>query len=80
MRILGSLSIKQFIYDDLADLVLPASQIIDFMNDEVENPSNFRFQLAQHMENFVKKVAQVLAHHHLQLISLLSVEAIHRYL
>lgn len=62
MRILGSLSIKQFIYDDLADLVLPASQIIDYMNDEVENPSDFRFHLAKHMENFVKKMAQVLTY------------------
>ncbi|KAL1954838.1 hypothetical protein VTO42DRAFT_526 [Malbranchea cinnamomea] len=58
MRVLGSLSIKQFMFDELADLVLPSSQILDGANDEVENPSDFRFQLAKQMESFIKRMAQ----------------------
>lgn len=50
-------------FDELADLVLPSSQILDYINDEVENPSDFRFQLANQMENFVRRMAQVFPYH-----------------
>ncbi|EEP79256.1 predicted protein [Uncinocarpus reesii 1704] len=58
MRVLGSKSIKQFCFDDLADLVLPWSTLLDKRNEEVEMPSDPRFQIAKYMETFVKRVAQ----------------------
>lgn len=59
MRVLGVKSIKQFCYEDLTDLVLPWSTLLDKKNEEVEMPSDPRFQIAQHMDTFTKRVAQV---------------------
>ncbi|PGH23171.1 hypothetical protein AJ80_02808 [Polytolypa hystricis UAMH7299] len=56
--ILGSLSVKQFIQDDLTQLVLPTSTIFDPENDEVEIPSDPRFQIARLVDDFIKRVSQ----------------------
>ncbi|KAJ5815721.1 NatC N(alpha)-terminal acetyltransferase Mak10 subunit [Penicillium riverlandense] len=58
MTILGAVSVKQFLYDDIAELVLPSSILLQASTDEVELPSDPRFQIAQHMEGFVKRFAQ----------------------
>lgn len=58
MTILGVVSVKQFLYDDLAELVLPSSILLQVNTDEVELPSDPRFQIAQHMQGFVKRFAQ----------------------
>jgi hypothetical protein len=60
MRILGTLSIKRFLFDELAGLVLPSNQILDPANEQVEAPSDFRFQLVKQIDNFVTRLAQVL--------------------
>lgn len=59
MEILGSVAVKDFFFDGLAELVLPYSQLLDRKNEEVEAPSDSRFQIAKHMDNFVKRAAQV---------------------
>ncbi|KAJ5151272.1 uncharacterized protein N7482_010524 [Penicillium canariense] len=58
LTILGAVSVKQFLYDDLAELVLPSSILLRANTDEVEVPSDPRFQIAQQMEGFVKRFAQ----------------------
>lgn len=59
MKILGSKSVKQLFYDDLRDLVLPMSLLLDAENAECEVPSDPRFQIHQSMESFVARVAHV---------------------
>lgn len=58
MTILGAVPVKQFLYDDLAELVLPSSILLQANTDDVELPSDPRFQIAQHMQRFVKRFAQ----------------------
>jgi len=58
MTILGAVSVKQFLYDDLAELVLPASLLLEANTDDVELPTDPRFQIAQQMDGFVKRFAQ----------------------
>ena len=53
------MSLKQFIFHDLAELVLPLDTLIDFRNSDVEAPHDPRFQIAQKMELFVSRVGQV---------------------
>ncbi|EEA23234.1 N-alpha-acetyltransferase, non-catalitic subunit [Talaromyces marneffei ATCC 18224] len=57
MKILGSKSVKQLFYDDLRDLVLPLSTLLDPENEEIELPSDPRFQIHQSMDSFVARVA-----------------------
>ena len=59
MRVLGAIPVKQFLYNDLAELVLPASRLLQQEDDEIEIPSDPRFQQAKSMDGFVKRVAQV---------------------
>lgn len=59
MTILGAVSVKQFLFDDLAELVLPCSILLEANTDDVELPSDPRFQIARHMDGFVKRFAQV---------------------
>jgi len=58
MVILGRLSIRQLLDDDLSTLVLPSSPLLDRANDAVEHPHHPRYQLAQTMELFRQRVAQ----------------------
>lgn len=57
--ILGKVPVKKFLYDDLAELVLPWSVLLQANTDEVELPSDPRFQIAQKMEGFVQRFSQV---------------------
>lgn len=58
-EILGKMSIKQLIFRDLAEAVLPASILIDELNDNVEVPQDPRFQIAERMEAVIARVGQV---------------------
>lgn len=59
MKILGSQSVKNLLYDDLRDLVLPSSALLDASNEEIEVPTDPRFQIHKSMETFVSRVAHV---------------------
>ncbi|KAJ5723502.1 hypothetical protein N7488_001537 [Penicillium malachiteum] len=58
MTILGAVTVKKFLYDDLVELVLPSSILLEANTDDVELPSDPRFQIARLMEGFVKRFAQ----------------------
>ncbi|KAJ5745259.1 hypothetical protein N7520_010441 [Penicillium odoratum] len=58
MTILGAVSVKTFLFDDLAELVLPCSILLEANTDDVELPSDPRFQIARQMDGFVKRFAQ----------------------
>ncbi|KAL4878944.1 Mak10 subunit, NatC N-terminal acetyltransferase-domain-containing protein [Aspergillus karnatakaensis] len=56
--ILGVVSAKQFIYDELAALILPSNILLEASLDETEVPSDPRFQIAQLMDGFVRRFTQ----------------------
>lgn len=58
MVILGRLSIRQVLDDDLSIAVLPSSNLLDPANDEIEAPNHPRFLIAHHMELFRQRAAQ----------------------
>ncbi|KKA28988.1 hypothetical protein TD95_004624 [Thielaviopsis punctulata] len=58
MVVLGDISIRKLIDDDLALTVLPPSILLDPMNDYYEDPQDPRFQITQEMEAFRMRVAQ----------------------
>lgn len=59
MRVIGSMSIKQLLFDDLEEIVLPADILIDATNSDVEAPQDPRFQVAKRMDIFVTRAGQV---------------------
>ncbi|RAL15298.1 N-alpha-acetyltransferase 35, NatC auxiliary subunit [Aspergillus homomorphus CBS 101889] len=56
--ILGAVPAKQFLYDELEQIVLPSSILLQASADEIEVPSDPRFQIAQHMDVFTKRFSQ----------------------
>jgi hypothetical protein len=52
MIVLGTMSIRQVLDDDLASTVLPAHVLLDRGNDEIEVPYDPRFNMASRMEIF----------------------------
>ncbi|RAH70616.1 N-alpha-acetyltransferase 35, NatC auxiliary subunit [Aspergillus aculeatinus CBS 121060] len=56
--ILGAVPVKQFLYDELEQIVLPSSILLQASADEIEVPSDPRFQIAQHMDVFTKRFSQ----------------------
>ena len=59
MRVSGETSFTQFIYDDLAELVLPADLLVEMANHDVEAPQSRKHQIAKKMNIFVGRVGQV---------------------
>ena len=59
MRILGTISLKQFLLDDFEELVLPADILVDPANGDIEAPHDPRFQISKRMDVFVVKAANV---------------------
>ncbi|KAF7885002.1 hypothetical protein EAF00_010820 [Botryotinia globosa] len=57
MVILGKMSIREVLDDDLASLTLPGNQLLDRINDEVEVTHDPRFHMAQRMELFRSRAA-----------------------
>ncbi|KAG7285570.1 hypothetical protein NEMBOFW57_010199 [Staphylotrichum longicolle] len=58
MVILGRLSIRQVLDDDLSIVVLPSSLLLDPANDDVEAPHHPRYGIAHQMELFRQRAAQ----------------------
>lgn len=58
MEVLGSMSIRQLIDDDLSIITLPASALLDRNNDEIEVVHDPRFAMSQQMELFRQRAAQ----------------------
>lgn len=65
MTILGAVPVKQFLYDELAELVLPSSILLQANMDDIEVPSDPRFQIAKQMDAFVQRFSQVGTSHFL---------------
>ena len=59
MRVLGTMSFKQLLFDDLEEVVLPADLLVDPANGEVEAPQDPRFQILKRMDSFVTRAADV---------------------
>lgn len=59
MRVLGTISVKKFLFDDFEELVLPADVLIDPENGDIEAPQDPRFQISKRMDAFVTKAANV---------------------
>jgi len=57
MIVLGTMSLRQILDEDLATTTLPASPLLDSINDEVEIPSDPRFNMATRMEIFRQRAA-----------------------
>lgn len=57
--VLNQRSIKQFLFDSLEEMVLPASMLIDTANDDVEAPQDPRFQIVGRMDTFISRTADV---------------------
>ncbi|KAI9670156.1 MAG: N-alpha-acetyltransferase 35 NatC auxiliary subunit [Caeruleum heppii] len=58
IKVLGQLFIKQLLYDDLAETVLPGDVLIDPDNDEVELPADPRAEIATTMNVFVARAGR----------------------
>lgn len=59
MKVLRSTSIKQLLFDDLEEVVLPADLLLDPANDDVEAPQDPRFQIVRKMEAFLSRSGPV---------------------
>lgn len=59
MRVLGNISLKQFLFEDFEELVLPADVLVDPANYDIEAPQDPRFQISKRMDAFVTKAADV---------------------
>lgn len=55
----GAAPVKNFIYDDLAQMVLPSSLLIDPANDLVEVPHDPRFRVARKLDAFILRAGEV---------------------
>jgi len=56
---LGTMTLKQIIFDDLRELCLPADDLLDPINDVSEAPNDTRYMIAKRMEWFVAKAGSV---------------------
>lgn len=59
MRVLGTMSLKTLLFDDLEEIVLPADLLVDPGNDNVEAPQDPRFQILKKMDAFITRAADV---------------------
>ena len=55
---LGKMSVRQILDDDFSSTVLPASELLDRANDEIEVITDPRHQMAAQMELFRQRAAQ----------------------
>lgn len=58
MEVVGNMSIRQLIDDDLSIITLPASPLLDRSNDDIEAVQDPRFTMSQQMELFRQRAAQ----------------------
>lgn len=57
MIVLGTMSIRQVLDEDLSCTVLPGNLLLDRNNDEIEVPTDPRFNMANRMEMFRSRAA-----------------------
>jgi len=57
MTVLGKMSIRQLLDDDLSSLVLAEDPLLDPKNDDIEVPHDPRFNIAKRMETFRERAA-----------------------
>jgi N-alpha-acetyltransferase 35, NatC auxiliary subunit len=57
MMVLGKMSVRQLLDDDLSSLVLAEDPLLDPRNDEIEVPHDPRFNIAKRMETFRERAA-----------------------
>ena len=57
--VFGRDNFKEMIFRDVDESVLPFSNLLDPINDEVEAPQDPRFKIAQLMDDFARKVGDV---------------------
>ena len=58
MRVLGTMSFKQLLFDNLDEVVLPFDLLLDPTNADIEAPQDPRFQTAKRMEAFVIRASE----------------------
>ena len=58
MKILGRLSIKDLIFDDLTEVALPSDITLSPHNWEIEVPTDPRFLMARRMDRFLSRAGQ----------------------
>lgn len=56
---LANFSFEQVMLDDLEEIVLPADVLVDQTNSDAEAPQDPRFQIAQRMNDFILRAANV---------------------
>lgn len=59
MRVLGMMSFKELILDNLKEIVMPADVLLDSSNFDVEAPQDPRFHVAKRMDDFMATAADV---------------------
>ena len=59
MKVLGTMSFKQLLFEDLEEISLPADILVDDSNGDIEAPQDPRFQIAKRMDDFINKSADV---------------------
>lgn len=59
MRVLGMMSFKELILDNLREIVLPADMLLDSSNFDVEAPQDPRFHVAKRIDEFMATTADV---------------------
>ena len=59
MIVLDQRSVKRFVFDNLREIILPGSILVDPTNDNVEAPQDPRFQIVQKMDFFISRAADV---------------------
>ncbi|EFR00787.1 hypothetical protein MGYG_03791 [Nannizzia gypsea CBS 118893] len=57
-QVLDNLPAEKFCSGSMKDLVLPFSPVFDTKNEEVEVPSNPKFQIAKQMGSFIQRMTQ----------------------
>ena len=59
MRVLGMMSFKELILDNLREIVLPADMLLNSSNFDVEAPQDPRFHVAKRIDEFMATTADV---------------------
>ena len=59
MKVLGSISIRRFLFDDFEEVAMPANILVDPANELAEAPQGARFKIFRNMDAFVLRVGDV---------------------
>lgn len=67
MKILGTMSVKQVLFDDVRELCNPVELLLDPRNELVEVPHDPRFDIVKRTNWFVERAGRV-CHHYIILL------------